>query len=243
MKLVHIAADSPDAHADIIVAHVYNACRFDPSRDRVSEDQARFVFGLASLLLHQDARMESGAIAKKLVLHPDQIEDLVVRAFRALEKSEDARERILRVRERVYENLETIGAHEILARIDDSPPTVAVHRNSTMIDIARAICDVLRVEYKNLLWGGRTAKLCEARFVAFSVSKSFQPARSLPEIAQRFELADHTTVLHGLRRVNEVIESPKARKNLRLFGKVALVCEKLKLEIPSLVYTYVPGKR
>jgi len=50
----------------------------------------------------------------------------------------------------------------------------------------------------------RTAPFCLARQVAFYLSRQLTPF-SLPEIGRRFGARDHTTVLHGARRIGQMI--------------------------------------
>jgi chromosomal replication initiation ATPase DnaA len=78
--------------------------------------------------------------------------------------------------------------------------------------IQRIVCEETGLKHEELLSHRRTAGLVRARQVAFWLCKQCTP-RSLPEIGSRFNDRDHTTVLHGVRKINALLaEDPDLAK-------------------------------
>jgi chromosomal replication initiator protein len=88
-----------------------------------------------------------------------------------------------------------VGAHELKrVKIDDIQKLVASHYNISRADI---------------LSSRRTANVVRPRQIAMYLSKVLT-LRSLPEIGRRFGGRDHTTVLHAVRKIDELVSKDKS---------------------------------
>jgi Bacterial dnaA protein helix-turn-helix len=71
--------------------------------------------------------------------------------------------------------------------------------------IQRVVADYYGLSFIDLLSHRRTTKLVRPRQIAMYLTKKLT-LKSLPEIGRRFRGRDHTTVLHGIKRITELIE-------------------------------------
>ncbi len=76
-------------------------------------------------------------------------------------------------------------------------------------DIQRIVARHFNVSKADLLSSRRTRTIVRPRQIAMYLAKMLTP-RSLPEIGRRFGGRDHTTVLHAVRKIEELIEGDKA---------------------------------
>jgi len=76
-------------------------------------------------------------------------------------------------------------------------------------DILRVVTKHFGVNRSDLLSSRRNRSIVRPRQIGMYLAKSLT-ARSLPEIGRRFGGRDHTTVLHAIRKVDELIESDTA---------------------------------
>ena len=73
-------------------------------------------------------------------------------------------------------------------------------------DIQRVVSKHYNVSRSDLLSSRRTRTIVRPRQIAMYLSKMLTP-RSLPEIGRRFGGRDHTTVLHAVRKIEELASS------------------------------------
>jgi chromosomal replication initiator protein len=73
-------------------------------------------------------------------------------------------------------------------------------------DIQRVVSKHYNVSRSDLLSSRRTRTIVRPRQIAMYLSKMLTP-RSLPEIGRRFGGRDHTTVLHAVRKIEELAAS------------------------------------
>jgi chromosomal replication initiator protein len=76
-------------------------------------------------------------------------------------------------------------------------------------DIQKIVARHFNVSKSDLLSSRRTRTIVRPRQIAMYLSKVLTP-RSLPEIGRRFGGRDHTTVLHAVRKIEELIAGDKA---------------------------------
>jgi chromosomal replication initiator protein len=76
-------------------------------------------------------------------------------------------------------------------------------------DIQRVVARHFNVSKADLLSSRRTRTIVRPRQIAMYLAKVLTP-RSLPEIGRRFGGRDHTTVLHAVRKIEELIEGDKS---------------------------------
>ncbi len=75
-------------------------------------------------------------------------------------------------------------------------------------DIQRVVARHYNVSKADLLSSRRTRTIVRPRQIAMYLAKVLTP-RSLPEIGRRFGGRDHTTVLHAVRKIEEMIQGDK----------------------------------
>ena len=66
----------------------------------------------------------------------------------------------------------------------------------------RRVCVALEVEPKQMLYGGRTKRLADVRHIAMWVCREYLGA-SYPEIGKALGGMDHSSIIHGVRRVDK----------------------------------------
>ncbi len=73
----------------------------------------------------------------------------------------------------------------------------------TIDDIQRRVADYYHLKLADLLSARRAREVARPRQVAMYLAKRLTP-RSLPEIGRRFGNRDHTTVMHAVKRIDEL---------------------------------------
>ncbi len=76
-------------------------------------------------------------------------------------------------------------------------------RRVTVEEIQRKVAEYYSIRLSDMLGPKRTRTIARPRQVAMYLSKELT-SRSLPEIGRRFGGRDHTTILHGVRKVEEM---------------------------------------
>jgi hypothetical protein len=71
---------------------------------------------------------------------------------------------------------------------------------ATIRQIQAAVCEQFNISRKILAGPRRAREVCIARHIAYALAAELTGA-SLPSIARQFEGRDHTTVLHGVRKL------------------------------------------
>lgn len=92
--------------------------------------------------------------------------------------------------------------------ISNIPPAL----NLTVERIQRFICQEFNISKVDLKSSRRTSNVVLPRQIAFWLCKNLT-TRSLPDIGRRFGGKDHTTVLHGVRRIEALAQSDEAMRN------------------------------
>lgn len=76
-------------------------------------------------------------------------------------------------------------------------------RRITIDEIQRKVADYYKVRLADLLSARRSREVARPRQIAMYLAKRLTP-RSLPEIGRKFGGRDHTTVMHAIKRVEEL---------------------------------------
>jgi chromosomal replication initiator protein len=76
-------------------------------------------------------------------------------------------------------------------------------RKVTVEEIQRKVSEHYNIRLSDLLGPKRVRNIARPRQIAMWLSKHLT-TRSLPEIGRRFGGRDHTTVMHGVRRIEEL---------------------------------------
>jgi chromosomal replication initiator protein len=76
-------------------------------------------------------------------------------------------------------------------------------RRVTIEDIQRRVADYFNLRLSDMLAKRRAQSVVRPRQVAMYLAKQLT-SRSLPEIGRKFGGRDHTTVMHAVRRIEEL---------------------------------------
>jgi chromosomal replication initiator protein len=79
-------------------------------------------------------------------------------------------------------------------------------RQVSIDNIQRTVAEYYKLKLSDLLSKRRTRSIARPRQIAMALSKELTN-HSLPEIGEAFGGRDHTTVLHGCRKVKELQET------------------------------------
>lgn len=82
----------------------------------------------------------------------------------------------------------------------------------TILDIQKIVADYFDIKVADMSSAQRSRRIARPRQVAMYMAKNLTP-RSLAEIGRKFGGKDHTTVMHAVKRVDELINSDNEFKN------------------------------
>ena len=116
--------------------------------------------------------------------------------------------------------LSTIGLEEAQAVI--RPHLKAGEKRITVDDIQKAAAEHFGLKQADLLSERRTRSVARPRQAAMWLAKQLT-VRSLPDIGRRFGGRDHTTVLHAVRRIEELKQT-----DAQLAGDLEALVRKLR---------------
>lgn len=123
-----------------------------------------------------------------------------------------------------------------------SQPTKVRYFPGNAKSVVKIICKgcghYFSVDYDELLSKTRTSRIATARQVAFVVTKQIT-GWSLPEIGRRFGGKDHTTVIHGMRKI-ERMRAKDAEFDNKIRRLITDVIEVIRADNPEFT---VPGER
>lgn len=109
-----------------------------------------------------------------------------------------------------------------LDRIQAAPE--AEQRRVMIGEVVRAVADEFGVDRSEMVSDSRFRAVVRPRQVAMYVAKAVTP-RSYPEIGRAIGGRDHTTVIHGVRKIAELIE-----KDVEMAASVAAVIARFQPE-------------
>lgn len=93
------------------------------------------------------------------------------------------------------------------------PPTRLLRPSAvTVRHVIRAAADHFRIKEMEVISARRSAPIVRCRHVAYHVARNLTP-RSLPEIGSMFAGRDHSTIVHGLTKIDNLIKSGDAETN------------------------------
>jgi chromosomal replication initiator protein len=73
-------------------------------------------------------------------------------------------------------------------------------------DIQRVTCRFFKVSRNDMLSSRRDKRVAHPRHIAMFLAKTLT-LKSLPELGRRFGGRDHTTILHGVRKIESLVRS------------------------------------
>jgi chromosomal replication initiator protein len=77
-------------------------------------------------------------------------------------------------------------------------------RKLTIEEIQRKVAEHYNIRLSDMIGPKRLRNIARPRQVAMYLAKQLTP-RSLPEIGRRFGGRDHTTIMHGVRKIEELM--------------------------------------
>ena len=80
----------------------------------------------------------------------------------------------------------------------------ASDRKLTIEEIQRKVAEHYNIRLSDMIGPKRLRNIARPRQVAMYLAKQLTP-RSLPEIGRRFGGRDHTTIMHGVRKIEELM--------------------------------------
>ncbi|MDX1540899.1 MAG: helix-turn-helix domain-containing protein, partial [Geminicoccaceae bacterium] len=106
-------------------------------------------------------------------------------------------------------------AHEVLHDL------LRVHeRRVTIEDIQRRVAEHYQIKTSDMQSSRRARSVARPRQVAMYLAKQLTP-RSLPEIGRKFGGRDHTTVIHAVRKIEQLrAEDPQLNDDIEVLRQI-----------------------
>ncbi len=79
-------------------------------------------------------------------------------------------------------------------------------KRATIEDIQKQVADYYNIKVSDMHSGRRSVSIARPRQIAMYLSKQLT-SKSLPEIGRKFGGKDHTTVMHGVKRITELMQN------------------------------------
>ena len=93
-------------------------------------------------------------------------------------------------------------------------------RKVTIEEIQRKVAEHYNVRLSDMIGPKRVRTIARPRQIAMYLAKQLTP-RSLPEIGRRFGGRDHTTIMHGVRRIEELMaQDSQMAEDLQLLRRL-----------------------
>ena len=94
----------------------------------------------------------------------------------------------------------------------------SIDRKTTIDEIQKKVAEHFNISVKELQSSRRARTVARPRQVAMYLAKQLT-SRSLPEIGRKFD-RDHTTVMHAVRKVEElIVEDPTLAENIEILRR------------------------
>jgi chromosomal replication initiator protein len=171
--------------------------------------RSRLQAGLVVDLHPADYELRLGVLQHKVEQFRQQHADLEI-APGVLEFLADRISSNIRVLEgavtRLFAFSTLVGGAITLDRAQDCLADIlrASERKLTIDEIMKKVCEHYNLRMSDMVSPRRTRSIARPRQMAMYLAKKLTP-RSYPEIGRKFGGRDHTTVLHGVRKIEELI--------------------------------------
>ncbi len=173
--------------------------------------RSRLSWGVNAAIEPPELEMRAAILMKKAeergeVLEEDVAFFLAQKLRTNVRELEGALNRLLAWRRFTHRTLTIDAVREALKDLLD------VHNNLVTIEnIQKAVAERYNIKVSELKSESRKAMFTRPRQIAMLLAKELT-SHSLPEIARAFDRKDHTTVMHAIKRINELMD---ANSNLR----------------------------
>ncbi len=180
-------------------------------KDMEERIKSRLQSGLVVDLHPTDYELRLGILQTKAARYREQYPDLVI-ADGVLEFLAHRISTNVRVLEgalmRLFAFASLVGQEITLEKAQDALSDVlrASDRKVTVEEIQRKVAEHYNIRMSDMIGPKRQRAIARPRQVAMKLCKDLT-TRSLPDIGRRFGGRDHTTVMHGVRRVEELVKS------------------------------------
>jgi chromosomal replication initiator protein len=165
---------------------------------------SRLAWGLVADINPADYELRLNILLSKLErlpgvqVAPDIIEFLARRITSNVRELEGALNRVVAYATLVGKPIDLDFTRQVLADV------LRAHEKKITIDeIQRKVADYYTVKLSDMMSARRAREVARPRQVAMYLAKKLTP-RSLPEIGRRFGGRDHTTVMHAVKRIDEL---------------------------------------
>jgi chromosomal replication initiator protein len=177
-------------------------------KDMESRIASRLQSGLVVDLHPTDYELRLGILQSKLTAHQEQYPDLEIdpKVLEFLAHRISTNVRVLEgALTRLYAFASLVGRPITMDLTQDCLADIlrASERKITIEEIQRKVAEHYNIRLSELLGPKRLRIFARPRQVAMYLCKQLT-SRSLPEIGRHFGKRDHTTVMHGVRRIEEL---------------------------------------
>lgn len=180
-------------------------------KDLEDRIKSRLQCGLVVDLHPTDYELRLGILQQKAEFYRDQYRGLVI-APGVLEFLAHRITTNVRVLEgaltRLFAFASLVGREITLDLTQDCLADIlrASDRKVTIEEIQRKVAEHYNIRLSDMIGPKRLRTIARPRQVAMYLSKQLTP-RSLPEIGRRFGGRDHTTIMHGVRKIEELMST------------------------------------
>ncbi len=166
--------------------------------------QSRLSFGLVGEIHKADYELRLSILHTKIEARYDKIVDEEIIQFLAKKISSNVRElegalkRLIAHSELVNRPINLQVAQQLLhdlLKVND--------RKTSVEEIQKKVADYFNIRFNDMISVRRSRLVARPRQVAMYLSKTYTP-KSLPEIGRMFGGRDHTTVMHAIKKVQEL---------------------------------------
>lgn len=170
---------------------------------------SRLAWGLVADINPADYELRLNILMSKLermpgvTVDPQVIEFLARRITSNVRELEGALNRVIAYATLVGKPVDLDFTRQVLADV------LRAHEKKITIDeIQRKVAEYYTVKLSDMMSARRAREVARPRQVAMYLAKKLTP-RSLPEIGRRFGGRDHTTVMHAVKRIDELCASDR----------------------------------
>ena len=182
--------------------------------------RSRLSFGLVSEIYKADYELRLSILQKKIearkgiTVNDEIIEFLAKKISSNVRELEGALRRLVAHSELVNKPIDIEVAKQLLndlLKVND--------RRVSVEEIQRKVAEYFNIRFNDMISVRRSRVVARPRQVAMYLSKSFTP-KSLPEIGRMFGGRDHTTVMHAIKKVQELCKvDPSFAEHIKVLKK------------------------
>lgn len=152
--------------------------------------------------------LQAKAEAMKIAVPENVLEFLAMRIMSNIRELEGALNRIVAHATLVGRKIDLDTTHEVLRDLLRSND----RRQITIEDIQKKVCDYFNVKISDMLSERRSQVIAKPRQIAMFLCKTLT-TKSLPEIGRKFGNRDHTTVMHSIKKIDDLLMSDRQVSN------------------------------